>query len=98
MFHVWQTETQLVNLKRFVSLRVHGEARVVGRLHAIRFLVKLEHLVGVPAVRLTQRGKKKTNESETSHFSEVLHVNPTGKYLQNQQGSADKPKASVCPK
>lgn len=30
--------------------RVHGEAGVVGGLDSVRLLVKLEHLVGVPAV------------------------------------------------
>lgn len=30
--------------------RVHGEAGVVGGLDAVRLLVELEHLVGVPAV------------------------------------------------
>lgn len=30
--------------------RVHGEAGVVGGLDAVRLLVKLEHLVSVPAV------------------------------------------------
>ena len=35
--------------------RIHGEAGVVGGLDAVRLLVELEHLVGVPAVRLRKK-------------------------------------------
>ena len=34
----------------WVNSRVHGEAGVVGGLDAVRLLVGLEHLAGVPAV------------------------------------------------
>lgn len=32
------------------DLRVHGEAGVIGGFDTVRLLVKLKHLIGIPAV------------------------------------------------